>query len=107
MAVCWASALIASKVWTWPIPHPVAALYAVALLATVAAVLVAATAGHSYRRTRLGGVAAVVIVLLDLAMIGAVSAFVPTVAGLTLVAILASLVRVGFAVRWLRRALTG
>jgi hypothetical protein len=107
MAACWGSALVASEVWTWPIPPPAAALYAVTLLATAVAVVVAATTRRSYGRTRLGGVAAAVLVLLDLSMIGAVSVFVPTIAGLTLVAVTASLVRVGLAIRSLPQALTG
>jgi hypothetical protein len=107
MAASWGGTLIASKVWTWPIPPPVGALYGATLLAAVVAVVVAATAQHSYRRTRLGGLAAVVLIALDLIMIGAVSAFAPTVAGLTLVAVAASLVRVGLAIRSLPQALTG
>jgi hypothetical protein len=107
MAACWGSALVAGKVWTWPIPPPVAALYAAALLATVAAFVVAATAKHSYRRTRLGGLAAVVLVLLDLSIIGAFAMFAPAVAGLAVVAVAASLVRVGVAIRSLPQALTG
>jgi hypothetical protein len=105
MAACWGSTLVVTRAWTWPIPPPVRALYAATLLVAVAAVVVAATARHSYRQTRLGGLAALVLIVLDLSMIGAVSAFAPTLAWLTVVAVTASLVRVGLAIRSLPQAL--
>jgi hypothetical protein len=107
MAACWGGTLVAGQVWTWPVPSSIAAPYAVTLLATVATVVVAATTRRSYRRTRLGGIAAAVLILLDLSMIGAVAAFAPTIAALTVVAVGASVVRVAFAIRSLPQALTG
>jgi hypothetical protein len=107
MGSCWGTSLIATKVWTWPIPTVLGVGYAAALLATVALLLWAATSRHSYRRTRLGGLAALVLIALDAAMIGAVGVLAPTVIWLMAVAVAASVARIGLAIRWLPQALTG
>jgi len=103
---CWGSSLVATKVWTWPIPPALAVAYPVVLLATVALLVAAATSRRSYRRTRLGSLAALVLIALDAAMIAAVSMLAPTLVWLTAVAVAASIARIGLAIRALPHALT-
>ena len=106
MGACWGTSLIATKVWTWPIPPALSVAYPAVLLATVALLVGAATSRRSYRRTRLGGLAALVLIVLDAAMIGAVGMLAPTVVWLMAVAVAASMVRIGLAIRALPHALT-
>ena len=106
MGACWGTSLVATKVWTWPIPIALGLAYPAVLLATVALLVGAATSRHSYRRTRLGGLAALVLIVLDAAMIGAVGMLAPTVVWLMAVAVAASMVRIGLAIRALPHALT-
>jgi hypothetical protein len=107
MGACWGSSLIATKVWTWPIPPALGIAYPALLLTTVALLVGAATSRHSYRRTRLGGPAALMLVVLDAAMIGAVGVLAPTVVWLIAVAVAASVVRIGWTIRALRYVLAG
>lgn len=107
MGACWGTSLIATEVWTWPIPAALGFAYPAVLLATVALLVGAATSRRSYRRTRLGGLAALVLIVLDAAMIGAVGVLAPTVVWLMAVAVAASMVRIGLAIRALPHALTG
>jgi hypothetical protein len=107
MGICWGTSLVATRVWTWPVPPALGLAYPAALLATVALLVAAATSRRSYRRARLGGVAALVLIVLDAAMIGAVGMLAPTVGWLLAVAVAASVVRIGWTVRTLPHALTG
>jgi hypothetical protein len=89
----WGISLAVAQVRTWPVPFPAAAGYLLLLLAVVAALIAAATSHHSYRRTRLGVLAAYGLIALDLGMIAAslhLTAFVWPMA----IAIPASLTRV-------------
>jgi hypothetical protein len=107
MGACWGASLIITKVWTWPIPPAFGAAYALALLGVVTVLLAAATSQRSYRRTRLGGLGALALVVLDTAMIGAVAALAPTTVWLVAVAVAASLTRISLAIRSLPNALSG
>lgn len=107
MAVCWGSSLIAGKAWTWQISRAVEAGYAIALVAVVAALLAAATSGHSYHRTRLGTVGALVVIVLDVAMLATAAAVAPTLVWPMAIAIPASIARIGLVLRSLPKALTG
>jgi hypothetical protein len=107
MGACWGGSLVAMRVWTWSVPPLAAAVYAGLLIAVVCLLLLAATSRHSYRRTRLGGLGAVGLILLDLAMIAAVSWLAPTMVWLVGVAMAASVARVCLAVHSVRAALTG
>jgi len=107
MGACWAASLIATKVWAWPVPPMAGAAYALSLLGVVAMLIAAATSRHSYRRTRLGGLGALALVVLDTAMIGVVATLAPTTVWLIAVAVAASLARIGFTIRSLPSALTG
>jgi hypothetical protein len=106
MGVCWGTSLIAAKVWTWPIPRPIAAIYAAALLTVVAALVAAATSRHSYRRTRLGNAGALALLVLDAAMIVAVTVLAPVLVWPMAAAIPASLARIGLTLRSLPKGLT-
>jgi hypothetical protein len=106
LGVCWGTSLVAARVWTWPIPPAAGAAYVVALLVTVALLIGAATSRHSYRRTRLGGIGALNLVLLDAAMIGAVAVLAPMLVWPMGIAVAASLARIGLAIPRLPMALT-
>ena len=69
--VCWGASLRGAHAWTWPVPRPAAALFGAALVAVAAALAVAATSRHSYRRTRLGGIGAFGLLVLDATMVSA------------------------------------
>lgn len=99
VGLCWGASLVTGQVWTWPIPMAAIAVFAAALLATVTALLAAATSRHSYRRTRLGGVGGLGLSVLDLAMIAAVVLAAPGLAWPAILAIPASLLRIGWTVR--------
>jgi hypothetical protein len=105
MAACWGTSLIATKVWTWPIPPVLGLAYPAVLLATVALLVAAATSRRSYRRTRLGGLASLVLILLDAAMITAVGMLAPMAVWLMAVAVAASVARIGWTIRALPYAL--
>jgi hypothetical protein len=68
-AVCWGTALITSRAWTWPVPRIGAVLLAAVLLLAIAALVAAATSRHSHRRTRFAGVGAIAVATLDIAML--------------------------------------
>ena len=95
VGACWGASLIAAHVWAWPVPGTVAALFGLALVGVVAALLASATARHSYRRTRLGTAGGLGLVALDAAVITMALVVAPTLAWPVAVAISASLARIG------------
>ncbi len=107
MAACWGASLITAKVWTWPIPVSVGAVYAVVLIAVVAILIAAATSRHSYRRARLGVAGALALVVLDATMIATAMALVPMPVWPMALAIPASVARIGFTVRSMPKVFTG
>ncbi|MGH3757679.1 permease prefix domain 1-containing protein [Actinophytocola sp.] len=98
LAACWGPSLIMSHVWAWPIPGPAALAFGAALLAVVATLVTAATS-HHYARTRLAGVGAIVLLVLDVAMLAAVLLAAPAWVWPMTIAIPASLVRIGLTAR--------
>lgn len=106
IGICWGASLVTAQVWTWPIPAPAAATAAVALLAVVVTLVLAATSRHSYRRTRLGSIGAIGLVILDAAMLAGAIFIAPTLVWLMAVAIPASLARIGLTLRTLPTVLT-
>ena len=106
IGACWGTSLVAAKFWTWPIPTPLAAVYALTLLGVVAALAAAATSRRHYRRTHLGSAGALALVLLDSTMIAAAATVAPTVAWPQAVAIPASLARIGVVIQTLPKMLT-
>lgn len=104
MGLCWGTSLVTARVWTWPVPLWGAAVYVGALLVVVGVLVAAATTRRSYRRTRLGLVGGLALVVLDGAMISAVFALAPVFVWPMAVAITASMVRMGCSVTSLRPA---
>ena len=99
VGVCWGVSLIAAKAWTWPIPAAAAAVFAATLVSVVAALVVAASSRHNYRRTRLGHVGATGLVMLDLTMLTAVILVAPALVWPMALAVPASLARIAMTVR--------
>ena len=99
----WGVGLVAGHAWTWPIPRPFSAAYVVTLLAVVAALALAATSRHSYRRTRLGTPACLGLAGLDATMLTTVAVLHPAgPAWPLLAAVAASLTRIAVTLRYLR-----
>jgi hypothetical protein len=103
VGVCWATSLIAAKAWTWPVPTPAAAAYAAALLAVVTVLVASATSRRSHRRARLGTAGGLGLLLLDVTMLATVTLLAPSLAWPMLVAVAASLARIGLTLRTLPR----
>lgn len=95
VGACWGVSLVASQAWSWPVPAPAAAVFGLALLAVVAALITSAASRRSYRRARLGNAGGLGLVALDVAMMAAVLLVAPTLVWPMLVAVPASLVRIG------------
>jgi hypothetical protein len=102
---CWGASLIAARVWTWPVPTAVTAGFAATLLTVVVCLVVAATSRHNYRRTRLGNLGATGLVALDVAMLAVVLLAAPAFVWPMMLAVPASLARVGITLRRLPRTL--
>lgn len=103
---CWGASLITAQVWTWPVPTTTVGAFAIVLLAVVATLVLAATGRRSYRRTRLGGVGGIGLLVLDTAMLAGVVLIAPTLVWPMAIAIPASLTRIGLTLRALPPALT-
>ena len=97
-AALWAPSLILGHAWTWPIPTPVPIGFGLTLLAVVG-ILIAATSRHRYPRTRLAGVGALGLIVLDTAALSAVLLAAPTLVWPMALAIPASLTRIGLTAR--------
>ncbi|GAA3343900.1 hypothetical protein GCM10020358_44940 [Amorphoplanes nipponensis] len=107
VGACWGATLLAAGARAWPAPAPAAALVVAAvLLAVVAALVVAATSRRSYRRTRLGAAGGCALIALDATMLTAVLLLAPGPAWPMLLAVPASLARIGLTARALPAALT-
>ena len=100
----WGSSLISAQAWTWPVPLAAAVAFGAGLLAAVSA-LVAAAVSRSYRRTTLTGPACGLLAVLDGAMLVAIAYAAPALSWPMALAIPASLVRIGLAVRIAPRVL--
>ena len=98
VGLCWGTSLIAARFWTWPAPTAALAGFWLTLLAVVA-MLVAAATGDTYRRTRLGTVGGLALVVLDTTMLTAVVTLAPTLVWPMAVAIPVSLARIGLTLR--------
>jgi hypothetical protein len=102
--VCWAASLITAHAWTRPIPRPAAAAYGLALLTVAATLAIAATARHSYRRTRLGTAASLGLLILDATMLATITLAAPALVWPMLAAIPVSLARITLTLRSLPHA---
>jgi hypothetical protein len=99
VGACWGAALVVAHVWAWPVPTPVAVVFAGALLAVVAALVLSATSRHDYRRARLGAAGGCGLVALDLTMVIAVLSIAPALVWPVAIAVPLSLVRIGLTLR--------
>jgi hypothetical protein len=107
VGACWATALITSRAWTWPIPVAGRLLLGLALI-TVIGLLAAAAFGSQYRPVGRSATAACVgITALDTTMLIAATLAIPAVIWPVILAMAASAARLTFTVRALRPVLIG
>lgn len=104
VGACWGAGLATGRAWTWQVPAVAAVLLPVTLLAVVVLLVAAATARRSYRRTHLGAYGGLGLIALDLTTAATVLAVAPGIGGLTVVAVGASLARIGVTARCLSGA---
>jgi hypothetical protein len=93
--LCWGASLVAAKAWTWPVPWVLPTVSIGLLLAVIATLVTAATARHSYRRTRYGLAAAIALTVIDATMVGGVAILAPAFVWPMAIAVPASLARIG------------
>jgi len=93
---CWATALILSHAWTWPVPAALRLSIGAVLLLTVLALAAAATSRHSYQRTRLTVAASPVILVLDTTAVAAAALAAPALTVALGIAAGVSLARIAF-----------
>jgi hypothetical protein len=105
VGACWGVSLAAAHAWTWPVAPAVAVAYGATLLAVVASLLASATSRRSYRTAQWGAAGSLGLIALDATMLAAVLLIAPTPAAPMLVAVPASLTRIGLTLRSLPRAL--
>jgi soluble lytic murein transglycosylase-like protein len=103
-AASWGPALIFAKAWTWPIPTPAIAIFALTLLSAVFMLATAATS-RTYRRTRLAIPGSAALITLDAAMLAAVVLAAPVLVWPMIIAVPASLARLVTTLRILPRLL--
>ncbi len=104
---CWSVALITGHAWSWPVPAPVRLAFGLCLLSVVATLALAATAGRSYRRTRLAAAGSLGLIAIDTAVLAGVALVPPASTWPLLVAVAASVVRLVMTAQALPRVLTG
>jgi hypothetical protein len=90
----WVAALVTTHAWAWPVPAAARLGFGAALLVTIAALVVAATSRHSYRRTRLTVLAGPGLIILDATVITAALLAAPALSWPLITAIAASLTRI-------------
>lgn len=105
VGACWATALILSRAWTWPVPDALRLSIGATLLLAVLALTAAATS-RSYRPTRLTAAASPVILALDATAVTAVLFTAPVMTWALAIAIATSLTRMAFTARMLPRIAT-
>jgi hypothetical protein len=103
IGACWATALILTRAWAWPVPVAARLTFGSALLLTIVALVIAATSRHNYQRTRLTALASPTLIILDTAAITAVLLASPTLTWALRIAIAASLTRIALALWMLPR----
>ena len=104
---CWAVAMVTGHAWSWPVPAPVRLAFGVGFLAVVTAMVFAATARRSYRRTRIAGAASIGLVTLDAAILVGTVLLPLTYTWPLAAATAASLTRLILTARFVPRLLTG
>lgn len=104
-AACWGPSLIMSHAWAWPIPLAAEVAFGLVLLGIVAILAIAATSHRDYGRTQLAAAGGIGLIVLDTAMLTAVVLAAPTLVWPMVLAIPASLARIGFTARSVPRVL--
>jgi hypothetical protein len=102
-ALTWGTTLVTSHAWSWPVSRALPAVLGCVLLLAVAALVIAATSRHSYRRTRLAHPAALAVAGLDMTMLTLVLVVAPQPAWPIFAAVCVSLTRIGLTTRLLHR----
>jgi hypothetical protein len=100
---CWAAVLVTAHAWSWPIPGTVRVTFGLVLAATVALLLVAATANGNYQRTRWALPASAAMIGIDLTASTIAALCAPALNWPTVLAVLASTARQLFTVRLTKR----
>ena len=107
VGACWATALLTSRAWTWPIPIAARVLFGLVLISVIG-LLATAAFGSKYRSVgRAGAAGCVGITAFDAAMLIAVTLALPAVIGPMTLALAASAARLTFTARALRPVLAG
>ena len=102
---CWATALITSRAWIWPVPVTARVLFGAALV-TVIGLLAAAALGQQYRPVRRAAAAGCLgIAALDASMLTAVAATGPALIWPVILAVTVSAARIAFTTRTVRPVL--
>ena len=103
---CWATVLITSRAWAWPVPLAARIVLGLALL-TVIGLLAAAALGTRYRPAARAGIAGCLgVTMLDTIMITGVMLAIPSMTWVTTGAMAASTARIALSVQTLRPILT-
>lgn len=107
VGACWATALITSRAWTWPVPVAARILPGVVLI-TAIGLLTAAAFGSQYRSAGRAGTAGCAgITAVDAAMLATVTLAGPVLIWPLILAMAASAARLTYTVRALRPVRTG
>jgi hypothetical protein len=103
---CWATVLITSRAWAWPVPLAARIVLGLALL-TVIGLLAAAALGTRYRLADRAGIAGCLgVTMFDTIMITGVMLAIPSMTWVTTGAMAASTARIALSVQTLRPILT-
>jgi hypothetical protein len=103
---CWATVLITSRAWAWPVPLAARIVLGLVLL-TVIGLLAAAALGTRYRLAARAGIAGCLgVAMLDTIMITGVMLAIPSMTWVTTGAMAASTARIALSVQTLRPILT-
>jgi hypothetical protein len=101
VGACWATALITSRAWTWPVPVTARLLMGIALISAIG-LLTAAALGRQYQPARRAGTAGCAgITALDAAMLVTVTLVLPAMTWPVILAAAASAARLTFTARTL------
>ncbi len=105
VGLVWGVALVATRMWTSPVPGAARFTFGAVLLLVVAALARAASSRDDLRRTRLALYGGIGLVALDVTVITSALLFAPTILWISGLAVAVSLLRSGFAIRSLPKIL--
>lgn len=103
VGACWGAALITARAWTWPVPEAGRVMFGLSLLAVIA-LLAYASLSRRFRSVRSAAIAGMAgICVLDASLLGAAVSMTAQNKLATVVAAIASVLRVAYAMRSLHR----